>query len=154
MPCGRSGPNTAAAIARRPTRLGDWDVRSLYAHAAVWPSYLSVLADRVRDTEPTHATTADVLRHFNAPDGVADVSRDMVAGRAREDAAKYSTAQMVEQFSDTGPRAITVARQLGPVVVDYFGLALVRLEEAAGIGVLEGTVHLLDLQRALGQAPD
>jgi hypothetical protein len=58
---------------------------------------------------------------------------------------------MVEQFAGTGPRAIARARQLGPVVVDYFGQAMLRLDEAVSIGILEATVHLLDLQRALGE---
>jgi hypothetical protein len=40
------------------------------------------------------------------------------------------------------------------VVVDYFGRALLRLDEAASIGIVEATVHLLDLRRALGQPPD
>jgi uncharacterized protein (TIGR03083 family) len=139
---------------RRPTRLGDWDVRSLYAHTAWWPAGLSILIDRVRDTGPTHATAAALLRDFNAPDGIANSTRDKVAGSARKDAASYSTAQMVEQFAGTGPRAIATARKLGPVVVDYFGQALLRLDEAVSIGILEATVHLLDLQRALGQPPE
>jgi uncharacterized protein (TIGR03083 family) len=139
---------------RRPTRLGDWDVRSLYAHAGSWPFMLSMLIDRVRDTEPTHATAAALLRDFNAPDGIAHSMRDKVATGAREDAARYSTAQMVQQFAGTGPQAIATARQLGPVVVDYFGRALLRLDEAVSIGILEATVHLLDLQRALGQPAD
>jgi uncharacterized protein (TIGR03083 family) len=140
---------------RRPTRLGDWDVRSLYAHAGSWPSMLSMLIDRVReDSEPTHATAAALLREFNAPGGIAHRRRDEVATGAREDAARYSTAQMVEQFAGTGPRAIATARQLGPVVVDYFGRALLRLDEAVSIGILEATVHLLDLRRALDQPAD
>jgi uncharacterized protein (TIGR03083 family) len=139
---------------RRPTRLGDWDVRSLYAHATFWPFGLSMLVDRVREAEPTHATAAALLRDFNAPDGVAHTMRDRTATDARENAAKFSTAQMVEQFAGTGPRAIVAARQLGPVVVDYFGQGLLRLDEAVSIGVLEATVHLLDLQRALDQPPD
>jgi uncharacterized protein (TIGR03083 family) len=139
---------------RRPTRLGGWDVRSLYAHAALWPFLLSMLIDRVRDAEPTHATAAALLRDFNAPDGIAHSTRDKVATDAREAAAKYSTAQMVEQFAGTGPRAIATAKRLGPVVVDYFERALLRLDEAVSIGILEATVHLLDLQRALGQPPD
>jgi hypothetical protein len=36
---------------RRPTRLGDWDVRSLYAHAGSWPVGLSFLVDRAREAE-------------------------------------------------------------------------------------------------------
>ncbi|MET7425776.1 maleylpyruvate isomerase family mycothiol-dependent enzyme [Dactylosporangium sp. NPDC005555] len=139
---------------QRPTRLGDWDVRSLYAHAGSWPWMLSILIDRVRDTEPTHVTAAALLQDFNAPNGIAHRGRDNVAAGAREDAAGYSTAQMVEQFAGSGPRAIATARQLGPVVVDYFGRALLRLDEAVSIGIVEATVHLLDLQRALGQPPE
>jgi uncharacterized protein (TIGR03083 family) len=138
---------------RRPTRLGEWDVRSLYAHAAWWPSGLSMLVDSVRDAEPTHATAAALLRDFNAPDGIANTARAWVASDARESAAKYGTEQLVERFASTGPRALVTARRLGPVVIDYFGVALLRIDEAIGIGVLEATVHLLDLQRALGLPP-
>jgi uncharacterized protein (TIGR03083 family) len=139
---------------RRPTRLGDWDVRSLYSHAAWWPVGLSMLVDSVRDAEPTHATAAALLRDFNAPDGIANTLRDAVAADARENAAKHSTEQLVERFASTGPRAIAAALRLGPVVVDYFGTALLRLDEAAGIGVLEATVHLLDVHRALDRPPE
>jgi len=59
-----------------------------------------------------------------------------------------------EAFAGTGPAAIATARRLGPVVVDYLGLAVLRLEEAVSIGIVEATVHLLDLKRALDQAPD
>jgi hypothetical protein len=37
--------------------------------------------------------------------------------------------------------------------VDYFGQAVLRLDEAVSIGIMEATVHLLDLQDALGQPP-
>jgi len=137
-----------------PTRLGDWDVRSLYAHAAWWPLAFTLLLDRVQNGEPTHATAAALLRDFNAPDGIASRMRDQVATGARGDAEKYGTSQLAERFSETGPRAIATARRLGPVVVDYFGMALLRLDEAVSIGVLEATVHLLDLQRALGRSPE
>jgi hypothetical protein len=139
---------------RRPTRLGDWDVRSLYAHAGSWPVGLSFLVDRERDAEPTHPTAAALLRDFNAPGGVANSKRDRVASGAREDAATYTTGQMVEAFAERGPGAIAAARRLGPVVVDYFGLAMLRLDEAVSIGIVEATVHLLDLKRALDEAPE
>jgi len=138
----------------RPTRLGDWDVRSLYAHAARWPLLFSMLVDRVRDADPTHATAAALLRDINAPNGIAHTSREKVATDGREGAATYTAAQMVEQFAGAGPRSIDTARRLGPVVVDYFGLALLGLDEAVSIGIIEATVHLLDLQRALGQPPE
>jgi uncharacterized protein (TIGR03083 family) len=138
----------------RPTRLGAWDVRSLYAHAASWPAAFPSLVGGVRDAEPTHATAAALLRDFNAPDGNAHRLRDWSAAKAREDAAKYRTAQMVEQFAGAGPGAIAAARPLGPVAVDYFGQAILRLGEVVSIGILEATVHLLDLERALGRPPD
>jgi uncharacterized protein (TIGR03083 family) len=138
----------------RPTRLGTWDIRTLYAHAASWPSAFTNLVDQVRDAEPTHTTAAALLRDFNAPDGVANRLRARVAASAREDAARYGTARMVEQFVSAGPRAIATARQRGPVAVDYFGQAILRLGEAVSIGIVEATVHLLDLHRALGLPPD
>lgn len=133
-----------------PTRLGDWDVRSLYAHAAMWPATLLALVERVQDAEPVAPTAAALLRYFNAPGGIAHTMRAKTATDAREEAARHSTAQMVEQFAVTGPQAIAGARRLGTVVVDYFG-ALMPLEEAVGIGIVEATVHLLDLQDALAR---
>ena len=138
----------------QPTRLGAWDVRSLYAHASFWPRALTSLVAAVRDAEPTHSTAAALLRDFNAPGGVAHRLRDWAAAGAREDAAKYSAAELVEQFAGAGPRAIATARQLGDVTVDYFGQAVLRLGEAVSVGVVEATVHLLDLRRALDLPPD
>lgn len=148
------GTSMTAEQWSRPTRLGDWDVRSLFAHHGAWPFMLSGLLTRVHDGEPTHATAAALLRDFNAPGGVAVTKRQAAADSAREDAQRYGTAEMVGQFTTNGPRALESARALGPVVVDYFGLAKLRLDEAISIGVMEATVHLLDLQRALGQEPD
>jgi len=138
----------------RPTRLGAWDVRSLYAHASAWPLGFSKLLGRMHDAEPTHPTAAALLRDFNSPDGIAKRGADQVAARARERAASSSTAQIIEQFARTGPEAIVKAGQLGPVVVDYFGMAMLRLDEVVSIGILEATVHLLDLRRALDLPPD
>jgi len=137
---------------RRPTRLDTWDVRSLYAHHGAWPFMLTHFLGQVRDTAPTH-TAASLLRAFNAPDGVAHTRRDTVADGARADAEKYSTAQMLGQFTEVGPQAIKTARALGPVAVDYLGVAVLDLGEALSIGIMEATVHLLDLQRALGVEP-
>jgi uncharacterized protein (TIGR03083 family) len=139
---------------QQPTRLGDWTVRMLYAHAAGWPFGFSHLVGQVREVATTHASAAALLSDFNRPGGIATSQADRVAAAAREDAATYTPAQMIEQFAVTGPQAIATARQLGPVVVDYFGRAMLPLTEAVSIGILEATVHLLDLQRALGVRPD
>ncbi|MGA5303389.1 maleylpyruvate isomerase family mycothiol-dependent enzyme [Nucisporomicrobium flavum] len=138
---------------RQPTRLGDWDIRSLYAHVASWPEILAGVTGRVRDAEPVAPTAAALLRYINAPGGLAHSERNRVAENARADGARQSTAQLIDAFAGTGSRAIAAARQLGPVVVDYFG-ALLPLAEAVSIGIVEATVHLLDLQRALGREPD
>jgi uncharacterized protein (TIGR03083 family) len=137
---------------RRPTRLGTWDVRSLYAHHGSWPYMLTHVLGRTRDGAPTH-TAASLLRSFNAPGGVARTRRDTVAEGARADAEKYSTEQLLGQFTDVGPRAVGTARALGRVSVDYVGLAVLGLDEVVGIGIMEATVHLLDLQRALDVEP-
>jgi uncharacterized protein (TIGR03083 family) len=150
----RQGRALSAWQWQQPTRLGDWTVRMLYAHAAGWPLGFSHLVGQVREVAPTHASAAGLLGEFNRPGGIATSQADRVAAAAREDAAASTPARMIEQFSVTGPRAIATARQLGPVVVDYFGRAVLPLTEAVSIGILEATVHLLDLQRALGVAPE
>src|SRR4051812_47361091 len=99
-----------------PTRLAGWNVRSLYVHAGIWPLWLTALLDRVSDQEPTHADVAALLRDFNAPDGIATRMRDQVAASARDTAAKSITEELVARFAETGPRAVTLARQRGPVV--------------------------------------
>ena len=146
----RQGLALSAEQWQRPTRLGDWTVRMLYAHAAGWPVEFAHLVGRVREAAPTHASAAELLGDFNRPGGIATSQADRVAAAAREDAATYTPTQLIEPFAVTGPQAITTARQLGPVVVDYFGRAMLPLTEALSIGILEATVHLLDLQRALG----
>jgi uncharacterized protein (TIGR03083 family) len=148
------GRALAADQWQRPTRLGDWTVGMLYAHAASWPVGFAHLVGQVRQVTPTHASAAELLGDFNRPGGIATSQADRVAATAREDAAAYTPAQMFEQFSATGPQAIARARELGSVVVDYFGRAMLPLAEAVSIGILEATVHLLDLQRALEVPPD
>jgi len=147
------GPGLTEADWRRPTRLDDWDVRALWAHAAGWPFAFATLVGRVTPAEPTHETAAALLADFNRPEGIATTMRDQVAASGRSDAEQYRIEQMVSQFSDTGPAAIKAARSLGEVRVDYFGRAVLPLSEAVTIGIVEATVHLLDLQRALDREP-
>jgi hypothetical protein len=149
-----TGKDLTHADWRRPTRLDGWDLRALWAHSAGWPFGFSILVGRVTDAAPTHDTAATLLAEFNVPDGIANTTRDRVAQNGRDDAQKYTLEQLVGQFATTGPEAIATARELGEVTVDYFGRAVLPLAEAVSIGILEATVHLLDVQRALGQTPD
>jgi hypothetical protein len=147
------GSGLTEADWQRPTRLDDWDVRALWAHAAGWPFAFSMLVGRETAAPTTHDTAAALLAEFNLPDGIANTMRSKVADAGRDDAENYSTMQMVGQFTETGPAAIKSAHALGEVTVDYFGRAVLPLAEAVSIGIVEATVHLLDLQHALGHAP-
>ncbi|GAB7051807.1 maleylpyruvate isomerase family mycothiol-dependent enzyme [Catenuloplanes indicus] len=147
------GHDLDAARWTRPTRLQGWDVKALFAHLAAWPHGFAQMLGLVRADEPTHPSATALLRDLNRPGGLAALQAPRVARGARDAAQQYTPAQLTEAFAEVGPRALTAARALGPVVVDYFGIARLTLTEAAGIGIVESTVHLLDLQRALGREP-
>ncbi|MFI5841871.1 maleylpyruvate isomerase family mycothiol-dependent enzyme [Catenuloplanes sp. NPDC051500] len=147
------GHDLDAARWTRPTRLEGWDVKALFAHLAAWPHGFAQMLSLVRDDEPTHDSATSLLRDLNRPRGLAALQAPRVAKGAREAALQHTPEQLTEAFAAIGPAAIDEAHRLGPVVVEYFGIARLSLAEAAGIGVVESTVHLLDLQRALGREP-
>ncbi|MBL7257519.1 maleylpyruvate isomerase family mycothiol-dependent enzyme [Paractinoplanes lichenicola] len=147
------GERMTAGQWEAPTRLEPWTVRALYAHAAKWPHWLAYVATQTRDDPPTHESTAGLLKDFNAPDGVATRHRSQTAEAAVDDAAQFTPEQLTAAFADVGPRSLDAARDLGDSVVDYFGTGRLRIGEVLGIGIVEATVHLLDLQRALGEPP-
>ena len=68
------------------------------------------LVGQVREVAATHASAAGLLGDFKRPAGIATSEADRVAAAAREDAATYTPAQMIEQFAVTGPYAIATAR--------------------------------------------
>ena len=78
----RQGRALAAEQWQRPTRLGDWTVRMLYAHAAGWPRGLAHLVRQVREVPATHASAAGLLGDFNRPGGIATSQADSVAAAA------------------------------------------------------------------------
>ena len=139
-----------------PTRCPGWDVACVYAHASLFPLHLSTPPTAPAD-EPvgTPVTAVQLLRQFNTPTGVATTMATTNADNAVTDAAQHSRAQIVERFTVHGPRAIrglltTAATTVGPW--PHSG-ATITLVEALRIVVLEATVHLLDVQRALGHLP-
>jgi uncharacterized protein (TIGR03083 family) len=136
-----------------PTRLPPWDVRALYAHTSAWPRWLAYIVTQERPSPPTHPSAAALLREFNAPGGVAHRARQATAERAVDDGAKSTPEQMIAAWTEVGPPALQAARALGDAVVDYLGLARLRIDDVLAIGVVEATVHLFDLQRALGVRP-
>lgn len=135
----------------RPTRCAPWQVAQLYPHHSSFPAVLASPATSDEKTSPVGA--AHVLRGFNAPGGEAHTMASAVAERATTASTKHTPAELVEQFAVNGPRAIATLRAAEPAQpvpwVDY----VMPLAEVVRIALLEATVHLLDLQRALGQPP-
>lgn len=136
---------------RRPTRCGSWQVAHLYAHHSGFP--LALTAPSPADSTAASATAAEVLRGFNAPGGIAHANASEIAARAVKISADQPAAELVERFAGTGSRAIAALRSADPAQrVQWVGY-VVELAEVLRIGLLETTVHLLDLQRALDQEP-
>jgi uncharacterized protein (TIGR03083 family) len=139
------------------TRCPGWDVVAVYAHHSAFPLALSTCALPPLPDGPIGepVTAVEVLRRFNLPDGVAHTMAETVADGAVSEAAAYTRRELVDRFSVQGPRALhrlrhTDASAVGPWPPSG---ALVTPAEALRIVLLEATVHLLDVQRALDHPP-
>jgi uncharacterized protein (TIGR03083 family) len=137
----------------RPTRLGNWTIAELVAHHSLFPRGLTRLVTQRADGAPTVPSAVAMLRSFNRPGGLATTKADAVAGQARTVAEETRPEAFVERFERDGPAAVAALRDAGDVVIDYFGHGTMPLAEVLAIAVMEATVHLLDLQRALGADP-
>lgn len=147
----RIGAELTEADWHRPTRCAPWEVAQLYAHYSSFPRALAALAASDERTAPV--TAADVLRGFNAPGGEAHTMASAVADRAAKISADNTRAELVERFAVNGPETIAALREADPTqAVPWVGY-VVTLAEVLRIALLEATVHLLDLQRALDQPP-
>ena len=71
------------------------------------------------------------------------------------EATAHTRTALVERFTVHGPQALRRLRQAKPTLVVPWpdSDVVITLREALRIVVLEATVHLLDVQRALGQPP-
>ncbi len=138
---------------RQPTRCGRWDVRALYAHHSGFPAALAALPQAAAPSAKL-VTASDVLRAFNAPDGVAVVKADVIAGHALSQAAENPAELFVDRLGVGGLAAVEVLRTADPAAPVPWATFAVTLNEVLRIAVMEASVHLLDLQRALGQPPE
>jgi uncharacterized protein (TIGR03083 family) len=133
-----------------PTRLPGWSVDALVAHHSMFPaSGVPSMLRRRTDGPPTIPSAVHMLRRFNQPDGAATRLAPKVEEQARGMADAMPVDALVRRFTDDAPATIAAVRAAGPIVVDYFGHGDLALSEALRLGILEATVHLLDLQRAL-----
>ena len=136
---------------RRPTRCAPWQVAQLYAHHSSFPVVLVSPATTDETAAPVDA--AEVLRGFNAPGGEAHTRAATVANRAAKVSAEHSPAELVDRFATNGPRAIAALRAADPAQPVPWVDNVVPLAEVVRIALLEATVHLLDLERALDRMP-
>lgn len=138
------------------TRCRGWDVACLYAHHSRVPWRWSVWPPRKPERPGSSPLTAvEVLRSYNSPGGVASTAAPAVASAAVAEAAQHARAEFVERFTVLGPTVIDQLRTADP---DYvMGQPAVdagmTLREVLRIVLMEATVHLLDVQRALDLDP-
>jgi uncharacterized protein (TIGR03083 family) len=137
------------------TRCSGWDVAAVYAHYSVFPLNMSAPLQLPDGPGGEPVTAVEVVRRFNAPDGAAHTMAETVADGAITEAATHTRRELIDRFSVHGPRALQRLRQAKATTVVPWPVsgALVTLVEALRIVLMEGTVHLLDLQRALDHPP-
>lgn len=139
----------------KPTRLPQLTVKELYAHAAPDPEQMmAALTGRV-DGPAAASTGADILRTFNAPQGLATTAAPVIVDIARQMAADLPSEALVARF-----RAITeeaFAYRLTSIdqssVVAHPVLGAVTVRALTEVALVEHTVHLLDLIDAVGGPP-
>lgn len=138
---------------RTETRCPGWDIAAVYAHHSDSPVAMTAQLP-AEDTPGTPVTARDVLRGFNVPDGFAHTGAETIAEQAAS--AKIAPTELVARFQVDGPRAIAALHEARPgLIVPFPGAgAVLPISEALRIVLLEATVHLLDVLRALGQKPD
>lgn len=137
------------------TRCPGWDVAALYAHHSAFPLALSAPLPPRDDPMGEPVTAGEILRGFNAPDGVAHTMAGTVADHALSQAAALTRNELVDRFGVHGPCALQRLRQAEATLVVPWPASrkVIMLGEALRIVVMEATVHLLDVRRALGQPP-
>jgi uncharacterized protein (TIGR03083 family) len=139
----------------RPSRCPGWDVAALYAHYSRFPLDLSTLPLAAAGLVGEPLTAVEVLKRFNAPNGVAHAMAGMVADGAVSEAAAHTRRELVDRFVVHGRRALQGLRSAEATLVGPWPASggVITLVEALRLVLMEATVHLLDVQRALDHPP-
>ncbi len=137
------------------TRCVPWTVRDVYAHHSGFPVAFTAPAPPPPASDDVQVSDAvAVLRGFNADRDQAEQLASGVADHAVAEAAQHATRDLVGRFIDVAPAAIAALREANPNTLLPWGPFVVPLAEGVRIVLLEATVHLLDVQRALAREPD
>ena len=152
---GELGSNLTVQQWSRPTRCPGWDAACLYAHASMFPMAMNAPLPVLNGPVGEPLTAVEAMRRFNAPGGVAITMAKTVADAAVTEAAEHTRAQLIDRFTVQGSRALHGLRKTEPTMVVPWPAAefVMTLVEAMGIVLVEATVHLLDVQRALDYSP-
>ena len=139
---------------RTPSRCAGWDVAALYAHHGATPLDL---AKPFPDTDaPGNPVTAtEIVRGFNEPTGLAHTMAEPIRDHTVQLAASLSRQELADRFAGYGPRAVGHLRQArGDLVGPWPSGVVTSLAEGMRILLMEATVHLLDVLRALELPPN
>jgi uncharacterized protein (TIGR03083 family) len=156
----RTWSELGAALSDRqwetPSRCEGWTVANLFAHHSLSPLSMAGPPPPPADgISVTSLSAADVLKGFNRPGGVAHRMAKPVAGHAVAEAQRVSRSELVERFSAIAPATVAGLRHADPDLLIAWPATdgYVPLSEALRIVLMEATVHLLDVLRALDRAP-
>jgi hypothetical protein len=100
--------------------------------------------------EPAAVTdAAEMLRRFNAPDGIAHTLADNLAEQATSEAADLTPEDVTTRFTECAEflRATAMSKE---TVITYPVVGSTTLAVVAEVALMEATVHLLDLADAVG----
>jgi uncharacterized protein (TIGR03083 family) len=129
-----------------PTRLERWRVRELYAHVA---RGILTLGNLVAAPAGAQAEISCAAAYFARLRG-GPASADEVARVAVRFAAETDDAGLVELFCEPRMEVLAAVAVLAPEMVLASIAGPVRLHSYLVTRIVEATVHLLDLQHALG----
>lgn len=132
-----------------PTRCPPWEVRDLVAHLCPDRSMFDMLTAAATDGPAAVTDAAEMLRRFNAPDGIAHTSAGQIATRATTEASTLTPDGAVRRFTECADilRATPMSER---VVISYPVVGSTTLAVIAEVALMEATVHMLDLADAVG----
>jgi len=138
------------------TRCTGWDVAAVYAHHSAFPLAMSEPPPLVDGPAGQPVTAVEILRRFNSPGGIAHSMAETVADVAVADVGAHTHRELIERFVEYGPRVVHRLRAARPTLVLPWPASggVITLVEVLRIVLMEATVHLLDIQRALEYPPD
>lgn len=139
-----------------PTRCEGWDVACLYAHHSLFPLMLGRPAPQTTGEHEGKVLSApEILKGYNVEGGVAHTMAQPVADRARNDADRLGREELVDRFEAPAEQTIRFLAAADPESLIPWPRSggVTPMREAIRIALLEATVHLLDVLRALNRNP-